>query len=153
MPRSTASAQDDARAVAGLVRIFFAAFTSGADCAERIEDLRAAFLPGAVVVRTCGADPVVYDVDGFLAPRLALLTGGTLTDFREWPLTGRTDLWGDVAQHVGGYAKSWEQDGARVEGRGFKTLQFVRTPAGWRISAAAWDDEREGLVLPAGWVS
>jgi hypothetical protein len=28
-----------------------------------------------------------------------------------------------------------------------KTLQFVRPAAGWRISAAAWDDERDGLVL------
>jgi hypothetical protein len=31
-----------------------------------------------------------------------------------------------------------------------KTLQFVRTGAGWRISAAAWDDERDGLTVPAG---
>jgi len=28
------------------------------------------------------------------------------------------------------------------------TTQFVRTPAGWRISAMAWDDEREGLAVP-----
>jgi len=32
-------------------------------------------------------------------------------------------------------------------GRGMKTLQFVRTVTGWRISAAAWDDERDGLTL------
>jgi hypothetical protein len=29
-----------------------------------------------------------------------------------------------------------------------KTIQFVRTADGWRISAAAWDDERDGLSLP-----
>jgi hypothetical protein len=28
-----------------------------------------------------------------------------------------------------------------------KTLQFVRMPEGWRISAVAWDDEREGLTV------
>ena len=32
-----------------------------------------------------------------------------------------------------------------------KTLQFVRTPAGWRISAVAWDDERDGLRLEPGY--
>ena len=40
-----------------------------------------------------------------------------------------------------------EKDGVTVTGRGMKTLQLVRTDAGWRISAAAWDDEREGLDL------
>lgn len=28
-----------------------------------------------------------------------------------------------------------------------KTLQFVRTSAGWRINAAAWADERDGLTI------
>ncbi len=141
------TAPTDAEAVAALVGVFFAAFTSEPDCVERIADLRAAFLPAAVIVRTCGLEPTVYDVEGFLQPRQALLTGGTLTGFREWQLIGRTDIWGDIAQHVGSYAKSGVQDGVPVTGRGMKTLQFVRTSAGWRISAAAWDDEREGVAL------
>ncbi len=37
----------------------------------------------AVIVRTCGSEPVVYGVDGFIAPRQALLTSGTLVDFRK----------------------------------------------------------------------
>jgi hypothetical protein len=36
-----------------------------------------------VIVRTCGDDPVTYDVDAFIAPRRQLLSDGTLTDFRE----------------------------------------------------------------------
>jgi len=28
-----------------------------------------------------------------------------------------------------------------------KTIQFIRTSEGWRISAAAWDDERPGLTV------
>jgi hypothetical protein len=143
----------DAEAIAALVRVFFAAFTSGPDCAERIAELRAAFLPEAVIVRTCGLEPVVYDVEGFLQPRQALLTGGALTGFAEWELVGRSEIWGDIAQHVGSYAKAGVQDGVPISGRGLKTLQFVRTPAGWRISAAAWDDERPGLDLPPEWVS
>lgn len=143
----------DTGAIAALVRTFFAAFTSGPDCVERIADLRAAFLPEAVIVRTCGLEPVVYDVEGFLQPRQALLTAGTLTGFGEWELVGRSEIWGDIAQHVGSYAKAGVQDGVPISGRGLKVLQFVRTPAGWRISAAAWDDERPGLELPPDWVS
>lgn len=122
-----------------MVRAFFAAFTSGPNCAARLDALPEMFLPEAVVVRTCGA-PVVYDVDGFIAPRRALLTGGGLTDFREWQVSSRTDVSGDIAQHFCSYAKSGVQDGTPFTCEGVKVLQFVRTSAGWRISAVAWDD-------------
>lgn len=133
--------------IAGLVEVFFAAFTSGPDLAQRMDALRAAMLPSAVVVRTCGQTPAVYDVEGFLAPRYALLSGGSLTDFREWPTSGRTEVAGDVAHHWCTYAKQWWQDGEQNTGRGVKSVQCVRTDDGWRISAAAWDDERDGLPM------
>lgn len=133
----------DRAAIADVVRTFFAAFTSGPECVARLTALRAVFLPDAVIVRTCGDEPVVYGVDGFIAPRQALLVGGTLTGFSEWELSGHTELFGDIAHHFCSYAKSGVQDGKPFTGRGMKTLQFVRTSAGWKISAAAWDDERE----------
>jgi hypothetical protein len=139
----------DRAAIADLVRTFFAAFTSGPHSTARLDALRGAFLPEAVIVKTCGGEPTVYDVDGFIAPRQALLAGGTLLDFSEWELSGRTEVFGDIAQHFCGYAKKWVQDGTPFTGRGMKTLQFVRTSAGWRISAAAWDDERDGLTIDA----
>lgn len=138
----------DREAIAEVVRTFFAAFTSGPDSAARLDELRGILLPEAVVVRTCGGEPTAYDVDGFIAPRAALLSSGTLTDFREWELDGRTEVFGDVAQHFCSYAKGWTQDGRARTGRGMKSIQLVRTGAGWRISAVAWDDEREGLTLP-----
>jgi hypothetical protein len=142
----------DAAAIAAIVDTFFDAFTSGDDVLARLEALRELFLPEAVIVRTCGLTPTVYDVDGFIAPRAELLTSGTLTDFREWQLQGRTEVFGDIAQHLASYAKSWVQEGTTFTGRGMKTLQLIRTSDGWRISAAAWDDEREGLEVPPSWV-
>jgi hypothetical protein len=137
----------DRAAIATLVRTFFDAFTSGPGVATRMEALRAACLPQAIVVRTCGGEPTVYDVDGFIAPRQALLTDGTLEQFREWELSGHTEVFGDIAHHFCSYAKEGVQGGAPFTGRGMKSLQLVRTSRGWRISAAAWDDEREGLSL------
>jgi hypothetical protein len=139
----------DPLAIAEIIDTFFAAFTSGPGCDERLAALRALFVPEAVIVRGGGAQPAVYDVDSFIEPRRALLTGGALTNFREWEVSGRTDVFGDIAAHFGSYAKSGEQDGLPFTGRGMKALQFVRTPDGWRISAAAWDDERPGLELAA----
>ena len=34
-------------------------------------------------------------------------------------------------------------DGEPFTGRGAKSVQLVRTSDGWRISAVAWDDERD----------
>ncbi|MGI8666663.1 MAG: DUF4440 domain-containing protein [Jatrophihabitans sp.] len=147
MPNNDDSLAADRDAIAGIVRTFFAAFTSGPDSAARLAGLRAVFLPDAVIVRTGGGEPAVYGVDSFIAPRQALLSGGTLLDFSEWELTGHTEIFGDIAQHFGSYAKAGVQDGTPFTARGMKTLQFVRTADGWRISAAAWDDERDGLHL------
>jgi hypothetical protein len=125
----------------GLVATFYAAFTSGADVDARLDALPGIFLQQAVIVRTGGAGTTVYDVDGFIAPRRALLTGGALREFREWEVSGHTDVAGDVAQRFSSYAKSGVQDGVPFSARGTKTLQFVRTDHGWRISAVAWYDE------------
>jgi hypothetical protein len=131
-------ADADRVAIAELVEEFFAAFRSGMDA----ETLRELFLPQAVIVRTGGEVPVVHGVDSFVRPRAELLASGRLTDFREWEESGRLDVYGDIAQHFCGYAKSGVLDGKPFTGRGMKSLQFVRTAAGWRISALAWDDER-----------
>jgi hypothetical protein len=140
----------DRAAIADIVRTFFEAFTSGPGCAERMDALRAAFLPQAVIVRTGGGEPAVYDVDGFIAPRQVILTDGTLEEFHEWELSGHTELFGDIAHHFCSYEKEGVQAGEPLAGRGMKTMQLVRTDAGWRISGVAWDDEREGLSIGEG---
>lgn len=147
MPFTADARTIDLNEIDELARIFFEAFTSGPDVADRLERMRASFLPEAIIVRTCGGPPTVYDIDGFITPRRELLTGGSLDGFREWELSARTEIFGDVAQRWSTYAKSGVQDGAPFAGHGSKTTQFIRTPDGWRISALAWDDERDGLSL------
>jgi len=98
-------------------------------------------IPEAVIVQNSGDTPIVYNLEGFVEPRRELLANGTLLDFREWETSGRTDLFGSIAQRAGRYAKAWTADGRAFERTGAKTLQFVRTPQGWRISAFAWNDD------------
>jgi hypothetical protein len=136
-----ADAADDVAQIRAVVARFFAAFASGPDAAQRADDLRAVLLPEAVVVSAAGDSPAAYDVEAFIAPRAALLASGAWEGFREWEVAGRTDVYGDIAQHWCSYAKSWTASGVAARGAGMKSLQLVRTPAGWRISAVAWDDE------------
>jgi hypothetical protein len=144
-PTPTTASDDEA--IAAVVRVFFAAFSSGPGTAQRLAELRALFLPRAVIVRTCGLEPTVYTVGSFIEPRQKLLTDGTLVDFSEWVIDGVTVVFGDIAQHWCTYAKAGVQNGTPFATRGRKSIQLVRTSAGWRISAAAWDDERPGVQL------
>jgi hypothetical protein len=132
---------EDHRMIDGLVRTFLAAFTSGPGVAEQLAALRAIFIPEATIIFAGGLQPRVWDLAAFVAPRQQLLTDGTLRDFHEWEESGHTQVFGGIAQHWSTYAKSGVQDGAAFTGRGQKTMQFVRTAEGWRISSVAWDDE------------
>jgi hypothetical protein len=131
------TADEDTAAIAELVRVFFAAFVPGTDMSR----LRDALLPQALIIRAGEPEPAVYDIDAFLEPRQALLASGRLTGFSEWEVGGRTDVFGDIAQHSCRYAKKGVQDGTPFTGGGHKTFQFVRTPGGWRISSVSWHDE------------
>lgn len=137
---------NDVGQILALVRCFFTAFTSGDGTSARLAALRAAMLADAVIVRTCGQLPAVYDVESFIAPRQTLLTDGSLVDFSERATTGRVDVFGDIAHWFGRYTKDGLFHGQPYPGGGMKSMQFVRTGDGWRISAAAWDDERPGLT-------
>jgi hypothetical protein len=71
------------------------------------------------------------------------LTDGSLVDFSEWEVEGTTEVLGDVAHHAATYAKAGVLSGRPFTGRGRKSLQLVRMPQGWRISAVAWVDDPE----------
>lgn len=85
---------------------------------------------------------MIYDLDAFIAPREKILIDGTLAEFSEWEVAERTEINGSIAHRFSHYRKSGVLDGEWFEGSGHKTIQFVRTPAGWRMSSMAWDDVR-----------
>ena len=137
---------DDRFAIDDLVRAFFAVFDNRAGRRPRLEALHELCLPECVIVKSGAEGPVIYGLEAFIAPRAALLTSGELTEFYEEEVNGRTDLFGGVAQRFCLYGKSGVLNGEAFRARGMKTLQFVKTANGWRISAFAWEDERPGLA-------
>jgi hypothetical protein len=77
-----------------------------------------------------------------------LLRSGELSRFNEAELSETTEIFGNVAHRFNAYAKSGTLKGVPFKARGMISTQFVLTPAGWKISAMAWDDERPGLSIP-----
>ncbi|MCT2593061.1 DUF4440 domain-containing protein [Streptomyces sp. N2-109] len=123
-----------------LMRTFLGAFTNTGGRRPDVDVIREVFIPQGVIVSTAGDEPVFYDLDGFIEPRQKILTDGTLTEFSEWEVAERTEVFGSIAQRFSEYRKSGFLDGEWFEGSGCKTTQFLRTPAGWRMSSMAWDD-------------
>ncbi|WP_030712135.1 DUF4440 domain-containing protein [Streptomyces sp. NRRL F-2580] len=119
---------------------FFGAFDNRGGQAADVGRIRRLMLPGAAIVKT-GPDFTPYTVDEFIEPRLLLLSGGRLAEFSEWETSERTEIAGDIASRFGEYHKSGILDGEPFEGGGTKTIQFVRTPEGWRIAAFSWYDQ------------
>ncbi len=119
---------------------FFGAFDNRGGKAADVDRIRRLVLPGGTIVLT-GPQFTVYTVEEFIEPRRRLLSEGRLVEFSEWETAERTDIVGDIASRFGEYRKSGVLDGEPFEGGGTKTIQFVRTPEGWRIAAFSWYDQ------------
>jgi hypothetical protein len=131
-----------------LMAAFFRAvsFEAGERPAYGISTL---FIEPGLLIKNSSATPDITSVAQFIEPRVALVDSGALTSFREVELSAITECFGNVAHRFSLYAKFGTQNGVPFEGRGMISTQFINTPAGWRISAMAWDDERPGLAIPA----
>jgi hypothetical protein len=130
-----------------LTERFFRAFGNKDGRTPDLDSLHELFVASALITKNVGRVPEFYNVDEFIEPRRALLTDGRLTDFEEHELAERTDIFGGIAQRFCLYEKSGVQLGQPFRTRGVKSLQFVRTAEGWKIAAAAWDDERENQEI------
>ncbi|HLJ86505.1 MAG TPA: DUF4440 domain-containing protein [Candidatus Angelobacter sp.] len=137
----------DKRRIDALTAEFFGLFspTPGTTVSlQRIHDL---FIPQGIIVRTCGPNTEVFSISEFIAPRELLLNDGSMVDLCEHEEWETTEIFGNVAQRFLVYRKTGVLRGERFNNRGMMTIQFVRMEGAWKMSAIAWDDERDGLVI------
>lgn len=130
---------NDKDAIDALTAHFYGAFTNtdGAPDVDRLYDV---FIPDAVIVNNAGGKLAVYDIDGFAEPRRELLTDGRFRAFCEYETSEVTVIFQHIAQRFSRYEKSWQDNDGTKRGAGAKSLQFVRTPSGWKIASLVWDD-------------
>ena len=95
---------------------------------------------GRAACKIMGLDDYARDTTPFFAER----------DFYEVETARRIDLFGNVAHVWSAYEARTALGDAEPERRGINSIQLFRDPAlGWRIVAMLWDNEREGVALPA----
>ncbi|MBK3494158.1 hypothetical protein JFL43_04645 [Viridibacillus sp. YIM B01967] len=69
-------------------------------------------------------------------------------NFKEEEVYEITEIFGNIAHRFSLYRKIGVLAGEAFDTMGMKTMQFIRTPCGWKISSIAWDDEKIGLAIP-----
>lgn len=128
-------------AIDTLTHRFFKAFTTNERGELNLGVIYDLFIAEGLIVKNVGPHPEVYNLDQFIEPRKTLLTSGVLENFREEELSEHTEIFGRIAQRFSRYRKSGSLNGTPFETEGMKTIQFIQTKHGWKMSALAWDDE------------
>jgi hypothetical protein len=106
------------------------------------------FIDDGTLIRTGSASPEISSVDAFIAARQRLVDSGALTSFEEVETSAITEVFGNIAHRFSTYEKRGTIGGEQIEGRGAISTQFIHTLSEWKMSSMAWDDERQGLVIP-----
>ena len=125
--------------IAELTSRFYSAFTNS-DGPAPVDSLYDMCLPEALIVNATNETPAVYNLREFIEPRRTLLESGTLTAFREYEVSGTTELHGRIAYRMSRYEKTWIERGIQMKGAGTKIFSFVLMPQGWRIASVLWYD-------------
>ena len=133
--------QDPNPEIETLVADFYAAFDNRDARVPDIEAMRKLFAASAAITRIAQGSAECWSPDAFLAPRIAMMTEGRLTDFHEWEVEARTRVLANIASRWSTYEKAGRLDGADYRGRGHKFIQMYREAEGWRISAILWEDD------------
>ena len=131
-----------------LTNEFFRAVSFEPGATPPFDNIYELFIEAGLLIKNTASTPEVSTVSEFIEPRQASVRSGELTRFNEAELTESTEIFGNVAHRFNSYAKSGTLKGVPFAARGMISTQFILTPAGWKISSMAWDDERPGLSIP-----
>jgi hypothetical protein len=131
-----------------LTASFFDAFTNINGNKLNVLALSELFIPEAMIIKNTDCAPIIYNLQQFIEPREKLLSEGNLMNFKEEEVYEITEIFGNIAHRLSLYRKIGVLYGEAFDTMGMKTMQFIRTACGWKISSIAWDDEKNGLIIP-----
>ena len=131
--------------IAAVTAAFYSAFANIGGRAP-VDTLYDICLAEAVIANATQKEPAIYNLRKFVEPRRELLESGALTDFREYEVSGQTQVHGRIALRASRYAKAWVEQGRQMRGAGTKMFSFVQTPQGWRIASVLWHDDTSGVA-------
>jgi len=126
--------------IEALIAAFYAAFDNRGGRAPADGALAAMFAQTATITRVGQGQVETWSPKAFIAPRVAMLTDGTLAEFHEWEVAAQTVVLADAASRWSTYEKRGLQNGEAYGGGGHKFILMHRQDGQWRISSILWED-------------
>jgi len=145
--REQHSAAEVRRVLDRTIVAFFRAVSFEPGLPPAYERLRELFIARGLLINNTGSSTEISDLEQFIGIRQARFRAGEVTHYRVEEVSETTAIFGNVAHRASVFKRSGTRDNKTFETRGMIFTQFVRTPGGWLMSAAAWDDQRRGQVL------
>jgi hypothetical protein len=140
---------DDVSSLDGLVKALYESISFKLGGMPQLDRLISLFAPGAVLINATSEDCGIMDVETFTRRFQEVVELGILIRFEEHEIARQTQEFGNIIHMFSSYAARGEsRDGIR-EVRGMNSIQVINNEHRYHIACIAWDDEREGLRLPA----
>ena len=124
-----------------LIETFYRVFDNRGAHTPSADALRNLFAAGGRITRVSSGAIEQWTVDEFIAPRIALLTNGTLAEFHEWEVQSRTTVFDNIASRESHYRKTGTLNGSPYSGAGRKFINLCRMNASWLICSILWEDD------------
>lgn len=124
-----------------LTDTFYRVFDNRGARTPSADALRKLFVPGGRITRVSSGAIEQWTVDEFIAPRIAMLTDGTLAEFHEWEVRSKTKVFDNIASRESHYRKTGTLNGTPYAGEGRKFINLCRVNALWLICSILWEDD------------
>jgi hypothetical protein len=112
------------------------------------EDLKAVFAGEGVMVNNTFNEPIVFTVKSFLSNMETQVAEGTLTQFMQREINGKTQVFGKAAQRTSVYEYTFTDSTTEKLPRGVNFIQYAQVNGTWKIISMVWNDENENNIIP-----
>ncbi len=140
----------DAVSIDAIVKAMYESISGPAGQPRQWERDRALYHPDARLIPTRpleggGAVADVFDFDGYVDSRTPFFAAN---DFFEIEIARREFRFGSIAHVLSAY-EGRKSPGGELVKRGINSIQLFHDGTRWWVLSILWDNEREGVELPA----
>ncbi|MCW8879364.1 MAG: hypothetical protein OQK51_20100 [Kangiellaceae bacterium] len=145
--QSIKSSKESHDSILKVLNGFFGVFDNRAEREPNWELLRKLCTSGVRIVKCESEHEQVDDLDGFIRPRIEVLSSGELTDFYETMVDAKIHSFGRIAHAFITYKKQGIYQGKPLLGYGKKSIQLLNMAGSWKIHSITWFDETDSCLI------
>jgi hypothetical protein len=137
----------DQEAISKTVQDAYAAISFNKGEQPNYDQLNKYCIPRAQFINSQSDSVYVTSLNQFIYLYRTMIESQHIQYFHEEEVFGKTEQFGNVAQHISSY-KTYINSTDSVAEKGVDFFELIKTKNGWKISGVTWDVEKPGLKIP-----